>query len=68
MATRSQTTRDLPARLIEVQTSLNQQIAMKLAQAADLLEQQGANPFRVSAYRRASETVSNWPKPRVRPA
>jgi len=31
---------------------------MKLAQAADLLEQQGANPFRVSAYRRASETVS----------
>jgi putative hydrolase len=58
MATRSQTTRDLPARLIEVQTSLNQQIAMKLAQAADLLEQQGANPFRVSAYRRASETVS----------
>ena len=31
---------------------------MKLSQAADLLEQQGANPFRVSAYRRASETVS----------
>ena len=31
---------------------------MKLAQVADLLEQQGANPFRVSAYRRASETVS----------
>jgi putative hydrolase len=31
---------------------------MKLAQAADLLEQQGANPFRVSAYRRASDTVS----------
>jgi DNA polymerase (family 10) len=39
-------------------TPLNQQIAVKLAQAADLLEQQGANPFRVSAYRRASETVS----------
>jgi DNA polymerase (family X) len=39
-------------------TLLNQQIAIKLAQAADLLEQQGANPFRVSAYRRASETVS----------
>jgi DNA polymerase (family X) len=39
-------------------TTLNQQIAMKLAQAADLLEQQSANPFRVSAYRRASETVS----------
>jgi hypothetical protein len=41
-----------------MQTPLNQQIAMKLAQAADLLEQQGANPFRISAYRRASETVS----------
>jgi hypothetical protein len=39
-------------------TPLNQQIALKLAQAADLLEQQGANPFRVSAYRRASDTVS----------
>lgn len=41
-----------------MQTSTNQQIALKLAQAADLLEQQGANPFRVSAYRRASETVA----------
>jgi hypothetical protein len=38
-------------------TPLNQQIAIKLAQAADLLEQQGANPFRVSAYRRAGDTV-----------
>jgi len=38
--------------------SSNRQIAMKLVQAADLLEQQGANPFRVSAYRRAGETVS----------
>ena len=41
-----------------METSLNQQIAMKLAQAADVLEQQGANPFRVSAYRHASETIS----------
>jgi putative hydrolase len=41
-----------------METSPNQQITLKLAQAADLLEQQGANPFRVSAYRRASETVS----------
>jgi putative hydrolase len=38
--------------------TVNQQVAMKLAQAADLLEQQGANPFRVSAYRHASDTVS----------
>jgi len=41
-----------------METSLNQQITLKLAQAADLLEQQGANPFRVSAYRHASDTVS----------
>jgi putative hydrolase len=45
-----------------MQASLNQQVAMKLAQAADLLEQQGANPFRISAYRRASETVSRLPQ------
>jgi putative hydrolase len=41
-----------------METSGNQQIALKLAQAADLLEQQGANPFRVSAYRHASDTVA----------
>jgi len=40
-------------------TSLNRQISMKLAQAADLLEQQGANPFRVTAYRKASDTVAH---------
>ncbi|MFQ5937024.1 MAG: helix-hairpin-helix domain-containing protein, partial [Acidiferrobacterales bacterium] len=37
--------------------SLNQKVADKLREAADLLHQQGANPFRVSAYRRAAETV-----------
>lgn len=41
-----------------METSRNHQIALKLAQAADLLEQQGANPFRVSAYRHASDTVA----------
>ncbi len=38
--------------------TFNQQVAEKLREAADLLEQQGANPFRVNAYRRASETVA----------
>ena len=38
--------------------SFNQQLAEKLREAADLLEQQGANPFRVNAYRRAAETVA----------
>lgn len=35
----------------------NQAIAERLMELADLLEQQDANPFRVSAYRRAAETV-----------
>lgn len=38
-------------------TTINQQVAKKLREAAEVLEQQRANPFRVSAYRRAAETV-----------
>ncbi|MGB5586478.1 MAG: helix-hairpin-helix domain-containing protein [Gammaproteobacteria bacterium] len=37
--------------------SVNQQIAQKLREAADLLSAQGANPFRVAAYRKAADTV-----------
>ncbi len=37
--------------------AINQQVAGKLREAADLLQQQGANPFRVNAYRRAADTV-----------
>ncbi|MGB5623694.1 MAG: helix-hairpin-helix domain-containing protein [Gammaproteobacteria bacterium] len=37
--------------------SANQQIARKLDEAAELLAQQGANPFRVSAYRKAANTI-----------
>jgi putative hydrolase len=36
----------------------NQDIVARLREAADLLEQQGANPFRVSAYRKAADTVA----------
>jgi len=36
----------------------NQQVAAKLREAADILEQQAANPFRVGAYRHAAETVT----------
>lgn len=35
----------------------NQEIAVKLREYADLLEQQGADPFRVGAYRRAARIV-----------
>jgi putative hydrolase len=40
----------------------NQEIADKLRELADLLEQQDANPFRVGAYRRAAETVAAHPE------
>ncbi len=36
----------------------NEQIAGRLTEAATLLEHQGANAFRVQAYRRAAETVA----------
>lgn len=36
----------------------NQDIAAKLREYADLLEQQGADTFRVGAYRRAAQTIS----------
>jgi hypothetical protein len=38
--------------------SINQEIAKKLLEFADLLEQQDANCFRVGAYRRAADTIS----------
>ena len=37
--------------------SINQRVADKLREVADLLEQQGANTFRVRAYRNAANTV-----------
>ena len=39
-------------------TGVNQQVVDKLRQAAELLTQQGANPFRVSAYRRAADAIT----------
>jgi hypothetical protein len=39
-------------------TTANQLIADRLREAADLLEQQAANPFRVRAYREAAQTVA----------
>ncbi len=38
--------------------TINQQVAGKLREAADLLQQQGANPFRVNAYRRAADIIA----------
>jgi DNA polymerase/3'-5' exonuclease PolX len=38
-------------------SATNQTLADRLREAADLLEQQAANPFRVRAYREAAHTV-----------
>jgi hypothetical protein len=40
----------------------NQQIAARLEEVAELLEGQGANLFRVRAYRSAAQTVRNLPR------
>jgi DNA polymerase (family X) len=42
--------------------SINAQCADRLREAADLLEAQRANPFRVSAYRKAAATVLGLPE------
>ena len=40
----------------------NQRIADKLREAAELLHAQGANPYRISAYRKAADTIAQLPK------
>ncbi|HYA19306.1 MAG TPA: helix-hairpin-helix domain-containing protein [Burkholderiales bacterium] len=50
--------------MIQAETSWseNQLIADRLREAADLLNTQGANPFRVNAYRKAADTISYLPR------
>ena len=43
--------------------TLNYQIAQRLEEVASLLETQGANPYRVDAYRRAAITVRSLREP-----
>jgi len=43
--------------------TINDQIARKLDELANLLEAQGANPFRVSAYRHAAVVIARLPEP-----
>jgi hypothetical protein len=42
----------------DTDTAINQRIAERLREASDMLGQQGANPFRVSAYRKAADSVA----------
>jgi len=46
----------------DVAGSINAHCADRLREAADLLEAQRANPFRVSAYRKAATTVLDLPE------
>jgi DNA polymerase (family 10) len=41
----------------------NRQVAARLDEVAQILEEQGANRFRVGAYRRAGETLRRMPRP-----
>ena len=40
----------------------NSTIGQKFDELADLLDIEGANPFRVRAYRNAARVVSQWPQ------
>jgi DNA polymerase/3'-5' exonuclease PolX len=40
---------------------VNRQVADRLEEAARLLRDQGADPYRVHAYLRAAATVRHWP-------
>jgi len=51
------------ARPNELDARANSQIAARLEEVADVLEQQAANPYRVSAYRQAARTVRDCDQP-----
>ena len=42
---------------------LNQNVAERLDEVAQILEEQGANPFRVRAYRRGADLLRGLPRP-----
>ena len=42
-----------------IEKSFNRKVADLLLQMADVLDQQQANPYRISAYRRAAEAVAS---------
>lgn len=49
--------------LAKTKLGINQLVAEKLRQAADVLEQQNANPFRINAYRRGADTIARLGEP-----
>jgi putative hydrolase len=52
-----------PRNIARVTTpTTNADVARRLREAADLIEQQEASPFRVNAYRRAASTIESLPE------
>src|SRR3954469_10249317 len=51
------------AKVARSQVVTNEQIAATLTEIADKLERQGANPYRVRAYRQGTETVRHCERP-----
>lgn len=49
--------------LEKTKLGINQLVADKLRQAADVLEQQSANPYRINAYRRGADTIATMDEP-----
>ena len=41
----------------------NARIAAQLREASDELEERRDNPFRIGAFRRAADTIEQWPRP-----
>jgi DNA polymerase (family X) len=52
---------DSPAPVSATATTANQEVADMLREAATLLTAQGANPFRVGAYRKAADVIAALP-------
>ncbi|UGB39582.1 DNA polymerase/3'-5' exonuclease PolX [Frateuria soli] len=58
----ARTTASLPA-APPVAAASNAEVAAVFDEIADWLELDGANPFRVRAYRNAARTIGGWPQP-----
>jgi hypothetical protein len=52
-----------PTKTAQAQLVTNEQIAETLVEIADKLQRQGANPYRVRAYRHGAETVRHCERP-----
>jgi hypothetical protein len=48
---------------MSIDVAENQKVAQMLRELAGLLQAQGANPFRVSAYRKAADALARWDRP-----